>query len=57
MTEENTKIHLVSVLNQDTLIHLDASITMHGDDEMAHIETVQYILHCIPYIQMLAYLK
>ena len=57
MAEEYTKVHLVSVLNQDTLAHLDAYITMHGGDEMAHLETDQDRLRCIPYVQMLAYLK
>ena len=41
MTEEDTKVHLVSVLNQDTLTHLDIYITMHDGDEMAHLETIQ----------------
>ena len=35
MTGEDAKVHLVSVLNLDTLAHLDAYITMHGGDEMA----------------------
>ena len=35
IAEENAKVHLVSVLNQDTLTCLDAYITMHGGDEMA----------------------
>ena len=30
---------------------------MRGGDEMAHLETIQDWLRCIPYIQMLAYLK
>ena len=50
MAEEDAKVHLVSELNQDTLTHLDAYITMRGGDEMAHLETVQDRLRCIPYI-------
>ena len=50
MAEEDAKVHLVSALNQDTLAHLDAYITMRGGDEMARLETVQDRLHCIPYI-------
>ena len=57
MAEEDAKVHLVSALNQDTLARLDAYITMRGGDKMAHLETIQDWLHCIPYVQMLAYLK
>ena len=57
MAEEDAKVHLVSALNQDTLAHLDAYVTMHGGDEMARLETIQDQLHRVPYIQMLAYLK
>ena len=57
MAEEDTKAHLVLALTQDTLTHLDAYVTMHGGDKMAHLETIQDQLHSIPYIQMLAYLK
>ena len=44
-------------LNQDTLACLDAFVTMRSGDKMAHLETIQDRLRCIPYIQMLAYLK
>ena len=57
MAKEDTKVHLVSALNQDTLTCLDAYVTMHGGDKMAHLETVQDWLRHVPYIQMLAYLK
>ena len=57
MAKEDGKVHLVSVLNQDTLTRLDAYITMHGGDKMASLETIQDQLHHVPYIQMLAYLK
>ena len=57
MVKEDTKVHLVSVLNQATLAHLDAYVTMYGGDKMARLETIQDWLHYIPYIQMLAYLK
>ena len=57
MAKEDAKVHLVSALNQDTLAHLDAYVTMRGGDKMSHLETVQDQLHRIPYIQMLAYLK
>ena len=30
IAKEDTKVHLVSVLNQDTLSHLDAYVTMCG---------------------------
>ena len=53
MTEEDAKVHLVSVLNQDTLSRLDAYVTMCGGDKMAHLETIQDRLRHIPYIQML----
>ena len=56
-TEEDAKIHLVLVLDQDTLIHLDIYITMCCGDEMAHLETIQDMLHHIPYVQMLVHLK
>ena len=45
MAEGDAKVHLVSVLNQHTLSCLDAYITMHGGDKMAHLETVQDRLH------------
>ena len=57
MAEDNAKVHLVSALNQDTLTHLNAYVTMHGGDKMSCLETIQDQLHLIPYIQMLAYLK
>ena len=57
MAEEDAKVHLVLVLNQDTLSCLDAYITMCGGDEMARLEIVQDRLCHILYVQMLAYLK
>ena len=57
MDEEDTKVYLFSVLYQDTLSCLDAYITMGGGDKMAQLKIVQDRLHCIPYAQMLAYLK
>ena len=50
MAKEDAKVHLVSALNQDTLAHLDAYVTMHGGDEMAHLETIQDRLRRVPYI-------
>ena len=50
MAEEDTKVHLVLALNQDTLTCLDAYIAMCGGDEMAHLETVQDLLYRVPYI-------
>ena len=50
MAEEDAKVHLVSALNQDTLARLDAYVTMRGGDEMAHLETVQDRLRCVPYV-------
>ena len=50
MTKEDAKVHLVSALNQDTLGHLDAYVTMRGGDEMARLETIQDRLHRFPYI-------
>ena len=41
IAKEDAKVHLVLALNQDTLTHLDAYVTMHGGDEMAHLETIQ----------------
>ena len=57
MAKEDAEDHLVSALNQDTLAQLDAYITMRGGDKMARLETIQDQLRCIPYVQMLAYLK
>ena len=57
MAKEDTKVHLVSVLNQDTLARLDAYVTMRGGDEMACLKTIQDLLCHVPYIQMLAYLQ
>ena len=57
MAKEDAKVHLVLALNQDTLAHLDAYITMRGGDKMARLETIQDWLRHIPYIQMLLYLK
>ena len=50
MAEEDAKVHLVSVLNQDTLARLDAYVTMRGGDEMAHLGTVQDRLRRVPYV-------
>ena len=50
MAKEDAKVHLVSALNQDTLAHLDAYVTMRGGDKMAHLETIQDRLRCIPYV-------
>ena len=50
MAGEDTKVHLVSALNQDTLTRLDAYVTMHGGDKMARLETIQDRLRCISYI-------
>ena len=41
MAEENAKVYLVLALNQHTLAHLDAYITMHGGNKMARLETIQ----------------
>ena len=57
MAKEDTKVHLVLALNQDTFARLGTYITMRGVDKMAHLETVQDRLHQIPYVQMLPYLK
>ena len=50
MAEEDAKVHLFSVLNQDTLTHLDTYVTMRGGDEMARLETIQYWLHWVLYV-------
>ena len=44
MAKENMKFHLVLALNQDTLSHLDAYVTMRGGNEMFHLEIIQDIL-------------
>ena len=48
MAKDNAKVHLLLALNQDSLTRLDTYITMHGGDKMAHLETIQDWLHCIP---------
>ena len=50
MAKEDAKVHLLSVLNQDTLARLDAYVTMRGGDKMAHQETIQDRLCRIPYV-------
>ena len=50
MAKEDAKVHLVSALNQDTLAHLDAYVTMRGGDEMSRLETVQDRLRRVPYV-------
>ena len=57
MANGDIKVHLVLVLNQDTLSHLDAYITMCEGDKIAQQKNVQDQLCSIPYVQMLAYLK
>ena len=47
MTKEDTKVYLFLVLNQDTLTHQDAYITMRGGDKMARLETIESRLHRI----------
>ena len=56
MAEEDAKVYLVLVLNQDTLSYLDTYVTIHSGDEMACLETIQDRLRWVPYIQMLVYL-
>ena len=41
MAEENVKVNLVLALNQDTLSHLDAYVTMCSSNKIAHLETIQ----------------
>ena len=50
MAEKGTKVRLVLVLNLDTLRCLYLYVTMQVGNEMAHLETIQDRLHCIPYI-------
>ena len=50
MAKEDAKFHLVLALNQETLTHLDAYITMHGGNKIACLETVQDQLGQVPYI-------
>ena len=50
MAKEVAKVPLVLALNQDTLAHLDAYVTMRRGDEMAHLETVQDRLRRVPYV-------
>ena len=57
MAEEDIKVHLVLVLKQDTLRHLDMYITMHGSEKMACLKTIQERLFQVLYIQMQEYLK
>ena len=57
MGAEASKVHLVVVLNQDTLRNLDAYVTLQGREEMACLETMPDRLRCITYAQMLSYLK
>ena len=56
MTKEDAKVHLVSVLIQNTLTCLVTYVTMHDGDEMVRLETIQDRLHRVPYVQMLVYL-
>ena len=57
MAEEDTKVYLVSVLNQETSSCLDAYVTMHGGEEMASLKTIQDRLQQVSYFQILVYLK
>ena len=57
MAEEDAKVDLVPALNQDTLTHLDAYVTMRDGNEIAHLRTIQEWLCGIPYNQMLVYTK
>ena len=57
MGVEASKVHLVVALNEDTLCNLDAYVTLHGGEEMAHLETMPNRLRHITYVHMLSYLK
>ena len=57
MAKEDSKVHLVLEVNQDTLSHMNAYITLRGGDEMTHLETIPDTLCHILYIQILAHLK
>ena len=50
MAKEDTKVHLVLVLDQDTLTRLDAYVNVRGGDKMAHLETIQDRLCRVPYV-------
>ena len=41
MAKEYAEVYLVSVLNQDTLSHMETDITLWGGDEIDHLETTQ----------------
>ena len=57
MAEEDAKVHLVLALNQEALARLDTYVTILRGDKMARLETIQDQLRCVPYDQLLAYLK
>ena len=50
IAQEDAKVHLVLVLNQDTLTYLNVYITMRGGNKMARLETIQDWLHQVPYV-------
>ena len=50
IAKEDTKVYLISALNQYTLTHLDTYVTMCGGDKMARLETIQDWLHWVPYV-------
>ena len=55
--KQDTKVHLVLLLNQNTLSYLDAFVTMWGGDKMAHLEpsmkdcTVSHMSGCLVYLK------
>ena len=57
MGVEASKVHLVAVLNEDTLRNLDAYVTLQGGEEMARLETMPDRLRHITFAQILSYLK
>ena len=50
MAKEDTKVHIVLALNQDTLNRLATYVTIGVGDKIACLETIQDRLHHVPYV-------
>ena len=57
MSEENTKASLIAALNNNTLVRLDNHVSMLGEVDTTHLETMELRLHKVSYQQILSYLK
>ena len=56
MSEEDAKVSLIAILENDTLACLDNHVSMLGEVDTTRLETTEQRLHKVSYQQILSYL-